>query len=75
MINDTIDTYTLEKFILSKIGEALETCNPKTPRFYKLPKVHKPNNPGRPVVISIACHLFVCLFVCYHHDTPSVKYK
>ena len=46
----------INKLIPSKTGEALKTRNPKTPRFYMLPKVHKPNNPGRPVVSSVACH-------------------
>ena len=41
MTNDTIDKYTVEKLIPHKIGDALKTCNPKTPRFYMLPKVLK----------------------------------
>ena len=28
----------------------LTTKNPRTPIFYMLPKIHKPNNPGRPIV-------------------------
>ena len=30
-------------------------CNkaPRTPNFYRLPKIHKPNNPGRPIVNGI----------------------
>ena len=26
---------------------------PRTPNFYMLPKIHKPNNPGRPIVHGI----------------------
>ena len=67
MINDTIDKYTPEKLIPSKIEEALNTRNPKTPRFYMLPKVHKPNNPGRPVVCSVACHSsLISKYVDFH---------
>ena len=33
--------------------EHLQTKNPKIPSFYLLPKIHKPNNPGRPIVNSI----------------------
>ena len=33
--------------------ENLQTKNPKIPSFYLLPKTHKPNNPGRPIVNSI----------------------
>ena len=42
-----------EKLITEKSGKALSVENPKTPRFYMLPKIHKPNNPGRPVVSSV----------------------
>ena len=34
----------------------LKVSNPKTPKFYISPKIHKPNNPRRPVIISIECH-------------------
>ena len=33
--------------------ESLKTKNPKIPSFYLLPKIHKPNNPQRPMVNSI----------------------
>ena len=55
MVNVTIDKCTVEKSIPAKIGQALKARNPKTPRFCMLLKVHKPNNPGRPVVSSVAC--------------------
>ena len=32
--------------------ENLQTKNPKISSFYILPKMHKPNNPGRPIVNS-----------------------
>ena len=32
--------------------ENLQTKNPKIALFYLLPKIHKPNNPGRPIVNS-----------------------
>ena len=31
----------------------LHTKHPRTPSFYLLPKIHKPNNPGRPIVNGI----------------------
>ena len=34
-------------------SENLQTKNPKISSFYLLPKIHKPNNPGRPIVNSI----------------------
>ena len=33
--------------------ESLQTKNPRTSTFYMLPKIHKPGNPGRPIVNSI----------------------
>ena len=33
--------------------ENLQTKNPKIPSLYLVPKIHKPNNPGRPIVNSI----------------------
>ena len=31
----------------------LQTKNPRIPTFYLLPKIHKKNNPGRPIVNGI----------------------
>ena len=28
----------------------------ETPEFHLLPKIHKANNPGRPVISSVNCH-------------------
>ena len=53
LINTSIRNFVKEKLITEKSGKALSVENPKTPRFYMLPKIHKPNNPGRPVVNSI----------------------
>ena len=33
--------------------ESLQTKNPRISTFYMLPKIHKPRNPGRPIVNSI----------------------
>ena len=33
--------------------ESLQTKNPRISTFYMLPKIHKPGNPGRPIVNSI----------------------
>ena len=76
MINDTIEKYTVEKLIPSKIGEALKTRNPKTPRFYMLPKVHTPNNPGRPVVSSVACHSsLISKYVDFHLNPVTQRLR
>ena len=45
---DKIDTATLDTLRVS--------YNVKPARFYLLPKIHKPDNQGRPVVASTNCH-------------------
>ena len=37
-------------------GQLLRPANSRTPIFYMLPKIHKPNNLGRPVISSINSH-------------------
>ena len=37
-------------------GQLLRPANSRTPIFYMLPKIHKPNNPGRPVISSVNSH-------------------
>ena len=34
----------------------LNVMKPRTPVFYTQPKIHKENNPGRPVISSSGCH-------------------
>ena len=43
--------YNTNYHIDNDLFHFLEAHNPqKTPLFYMLPKIHKPNNPGRPVI-------------------------
>ena len=45
----------------------------KTPEFHLLSKIHKTNNPGRPVISSINCHTNrISEFVDYYLQ-PDVK--
>ena len=39
-----------------KIATKLEVQEAKTPVFYMFPKIHKPDNPGRPMISSVNCH-------------------
>ena len=50
-----------------------EICQPKNPKLYLLPKVHKPNNPGRPVVSSVGCHTEKISAYVDHHLQPLNK--
>ena len=56
MVNQTIQRFKNAKLLPQKIADGLKITNPKTPKFYISPKIHKPNNPGRPVINSIECH-------------------
>ena len=69
--NNTIQNFVKEKLIHTNIAKALITDNPKTARFYLLPKVHKENIPGR----SITCHKHPLIYsrICYHQLQPIVQ--
>ena len=40
---------------LPPTAKHLVVTTPHTSRFYMLPKIHKPNNPGRPIVSACCC--------------------
>ena len=40
---------------LPPLAKNLIVTTPQTSRFYLLPKVHKPDNPGRPIVLACDC--------------------
>ena len=56
IINNAIDNLLKVNKLPEKVAQSLKNDKLKTPKFYTLPKVHKPNNPGRPVVNSIDSH-------------------
>ena len=53
IVNNTIRNFVKEKLLPEHIAKALLVDNPKTARFYLLPKVHKINNPDRPITNAI----------------------
>ena len=52
-INKLIDNGDLEE----GIRKLLKATDSRPQFFYMLPKIHKPNNPGRPVVSSVNSHM------------------
>ena len=56
MANQKIERLKNKKLLPQKIEDGLKVANPKTPWFYILSKIHKSNNPGRPVRNSIESH-------------------
>ena len=45
----------------------------KTPEFHLLPKTHKANNPGRPVISSVNCHTSRISELVDYYLQPEVK--
>lgn len=52
-VNDLLKTAKYKKHISHTIYKQLVITNSVTPKFYGLPKIHKPNIPLRPIVSSI----------------------
>ena len=52
-INETINKFVKRTYLQKNIGKSLINEETRTPKFYLNPKVHKENNPGRPVKNSI----------------------
>ena len=64
MANQTVERFKNEKLLPKKTVDGLKISNPKTPKFYISPKIHKPNNPGRrPVINLIELHTKISRFV------------
>ena len=67
LVENAIDALKLDGKLDEKTAEQLKPRNPRTLRMYLLPKIHKPGNPGRPVVSSIGCHTErISKYVDYH---------
>ena len=67
LVENAIDGLRQKEFLDEKTAECLKPTNPKTPKLYLLPKIHKEGNPGRPVVSSVDCHTEkISAFVDYH---------
>ena len=56
LINQYIDELISNGDLERGTGQLLKPTNSRTPIFYMLPKIHKANNPGRPVVSSVNSH-------------------
>ena len=72
-VNNTIQRYKKEKLPKEKTADGLKVSNPKTSKLYMLPKIHKKENPGRPVVRSISCHTSSFSKYVDYHLQPIVK--
>ena len=67
IIRNTLEEFKKNNELDEDIAEGLKPLEPRTPIFYLLPKIHKENNPGRPVIFSVDCHTSrISSFVNYH---------
>ena len=72
-INRTIDGFKDENLLSVKMADLLKTQNPRTSRMYLLPKIHKVENPGRPVISSVECHSSKISEYVDHYLQPAVS--
>ena len=72
-VNNAIDNLKKEKEIPEKLAKSLKTVEPNTPKFYTLPKIHKENNPGRPVVNTINSHTSKISQLVDYHIQPLAQ--
>lgn len=67
LVENALDDLKHRSLLEGKLADKLKPVNPRTPQMYLLPKIHKPNNPGRPVVSSVGCHTEkISKFVDHH---------
>ena len=55
-INHCIEDLVKNGEIQHDVAKLLKPAQSRTPIFYMLPKIHKVNNPGRPVISSVNSH-------------------
>ena len=76
IIRNTLEEFKKNNELDEDIAEGLKPLEPRTPRFYLLPKIHKENNPGRPVISSVDCHTSrISSFVDYHIQDSAQSLK
>ena len=73
LITNSLDKMHRDNWIDKRTATALRPTNSKPARFYLLPKVHKPNNPGRPVISSTNCHTTKLSKFVDHYIQPHAK--
>ena len=67
LVNNKVERSKKYKSIPTKIADGLIISNPRTPRLYSQPKIHKENDPGRPVISSFSCRTSkISKYVNYH---------
>ena len=73
LVSNALDNLKNWGLLEEKTAEGLKPVNPSTPKLYMLPKIHKKDNPGRPVVSSVGCHTERISAYVDHHLQPFNK--
>ena len=73
LVNDTMNRFKKRNLLSKKLADGLKSVNAKTPKFYISPKIHKENNPGRPVINSINYYTSEISRFIDHHLQPLVR--
>ena len=71
-ISNTIHTF-IANGDLPDSAKNLISTTPRTPVMYFLPKIHKPNNPGRPIVSACGCPTELISSYLDHVMAPLVR--
>ena len=72
-VNDILYRFQNENLLFKKTAKGLKVTNSKAPKFYTKPKIHRKNNPGRPVIKPINCYTSKIPRFVDHHLIPLVK--
>ena len=72
-VKNAIKELKSARLLDGKIAIKLEVLEVKTLAFYMLPRIHKPENPGRPVASSVSCYTTSISQNVDHHLQPHVK--
>ena len=73
LVNDKIDRFKKENLLSKELADGLKPVNPKTPKFYISPKIHKESTPRKPMINSVNCHTSEILRFVDHHLQPLVR--
>ena len=73
-IKSEINNLKNENLLTLKTANSLLEEKIKTSEFHLLPKIHKANIPGRPLISSINCHTSRISEFVDHYLQPEVKY-
>ena len=73
IVNKAVRDFMTEKLLPEQVAGALMVENPKTAKFYLLPKIHKKGNPGRPITNAIGCPTSKIAEFVNHQLQPMVE--